>query len=95
MKDRTGKTLSNKEILGKIISRIKAIRLDFNLMLLCWAGGVPSHLFRLFCYRLAGIKIGAGSHIHMWARFYQPRGIEIGKDTIIGDHCFLGCNHTD
>lgn len=25
----------------------------------------------------------------MWARFYDPRHIEIGTDTIIGDHAFL------
>jgi len=89
MKDKTGKTLSNKEVLEKIINRFRTIGLDFKLMLLRWVGQVPSHIFRLFCYRLAGIKIGASSHIHMWARFYQPRGIEIGEDTIIGDHCFL------
>ena len=25
----------------------------------------------------------------MWANFFQPRKISIGKGTIIGDHCFL------
>jgi maltose O-acetyltransferase len=25
----------------------------------------------------------------MWARFFQPKNIYIGEDTIIGDHCFL------
>lgn len=33
--------------------------------------------------------MGSGSTIHMWARFYQPRNISIGEDTIIGDHVFL------
>ena len=27
--------------------------------------------------------------VHMWARFYNPANIEIGNDTIIGDHAFL------
>jgi maltose O-acetyltransferase len=63
---------------------------------------VPSHTARLISYKIAGIKIGKKSRIHMGARFYQPRGIEIGEDTIIGDHVFLDGraklkigNHTD
>lgn len=58
-------------------------------MILFWIGNVPFHCFRRFFYRLAGMKIGRGSTIHMWARFYQPDNIVIGEDTIIGDHCFL------
>lgn len=58
-------------------------------MLLRWVGFVPSHLIRNFFYQAAGVKIGKGSAIHMWANFFDPRGIEIGKDTIIGDHAFL------
>lgn len=28
--------------------------------------------------------------LFIWgARFFQPKNISIGKDTIIGDHCFL------
>jgi maltose O-acetyltransferase len=44
---------------------------------------------RIFFYRLAGIKIGKGSTIHMWASFFEPRNIEIGEDSKIGDHVFL------
>lgn len=58
-------------------------------MLLGGVGYAPFHCFRRFFYELAGIKIGKGSTIHMWARFYQPKNIVIGEDTIIGDHCFL------
>jgi maltose O-acetyltransferase len=35
------------------------------------------------------MKIGKGSAIHMWADFFQPRNIQIGKDTIIGKNAFL------
>jgi maltose O-acetyltransferase len=73
----------------KITNRFLNILLDFELMLLRWVGYVPCHYFRRFCYRLAGIKIGKGSTIHMWANFFQPKNIVIGEDTIIGDHCFL------
>ncbi len=89
MKDRTGKELSGDEILKKAIGRAKAISLDFELMILRWVGFIPSHLIRKSVYRLAGVKIGPGSAIHMWANFFQPKNITIGQDTIVGDHTFL------
>jgi len=89
LKDKTGKTLTFKEALPKIINRLYNWGLDFELMLLRWVGNVPSHLLRRFFYRLAGVKMGRSSTIHMWANFFKPSGIKIGEDTIIGDHCFL------
>ena len=50
---------------------------------------VPSHHIRRFYYRLAGMKIGKGSTIHMGARFYNPENIEIGEDSIIGEGAVL------
>jgi len=35
------------------------------------------------------MQIGKGSVIHMWANFFDPSGIKIGQDTIVGDHVFL------
>ena len=88
-KDRMGNELSSDQVVEKGINRIKNFFLDFELMLLRWIGNIPCHYARRFFYRLAGIKIGKGSTIHMWANFYNPSGIIIGEDTIIGDHCFL------
>ncbi|HUS59886.1 MAG TPA: acyltransferase [Nevskiaceae bacterium] len=88
-KDKAGRPLTLAEALPKIVNRIKNCFLDFELMLLRWVGYLPCHCFRHFCYRLAGIKIGQGSTIHMVANFFQPQNIVIGDDTIIGDHCFL------
>lgn len=88
-KDRMGRTLTGKQVIDKGINRLFNIFLDFELMLLRWVGHIPSHFVRNFFYRLAGIKIGRGSAIHMWANFFNPKGISIGEDTIIGDHCFL------
>lgn len=88
-KNKAGRPLTLAEALPKIINRIKNCFLDFELMLLRWTGYAPCHCFRHFCYRLAGIKIGKGSTIHMGANFFQPQNIVIGDDTIIGDHCFL------
>lgn len=89
MKDKMGRSLSYSQIGKKVINRIKNIALDFELMVLRWAGNIPLHTVRLFFYRLAGVKIGKGSRIHMWCNFFNPQNIEIGEDTIIGDHAFL------
>ena len=58
-------------------------------MILRWAGHIPLHSFRKIFYWLAGMKVGSGSTVHMWANFFDPGGITIGSDTIIGDHAFL------
>lgn len=88
-KDKTGRNLSTKEAGSKIVNRVENYVLDFELMILRWVSHVPSHTFRKFFYFLAGIKIGRGSTIHMWASFFEPSGVTIGEDTIIGDHAFL------
>lgn len=89
IKDKQGRDLNFEEVVRKVINRLANYWLDFELMLLRWVGHIPSHLFRQFFYRLAGIKMGKHSTFHMWANFFQPKNIEIGDDTIIGDHAFL------
>lgn len=89
-KDRVDRTLTFNKIVKKILNRIVAIWLDFWLWILYVVGhDIPFHSIRKFFYRLSGMKIGKGSTIHMWARFFNPAGIEIGDDTIIGDNVFL------
>jgi maltose O-acetyltransferase len=88
-RDKTGRELSFSEALSKIMSRIFNIFLDFELMVLRWVGHLPFHFIRRWVYKLAGVKIGKDSTIHMWANFFDPRGVSIGEDTIIGDHAFL------
>lgn len=88
-KDKYGRPLSSQEGQEKIFNRVKNVFLDFELMLLRWVGFIPLHCVRRFLYRFAGIKIGSGSTIHIWANFFQPKNIEIGEDTIIGFHAFL------
>ena len=74
----------------RIIRRIKTVLLEFEVsFLIYWVGYFPSHHIRRFFYRLAGLKIGEGSTIHMQARFYVPGNIAIGKDTIIGEGAVL------
>lgn len=89
LKDKNGKELSSSEVFSKGFTRLGNYVLDCELMILRWAGYIPSHTFRKLFYFLAGIKLGHGSTIHMWANFFDPTNIEIGSDTIIGDHAFL------
>lgn len=89
LKDRHGKDLTGREILVKIVGRLKSYAADFGLLLVRCAGHIPSHTIRKFVYRLGGAKIGKGSNIHMWANFFSLKNIRIGEDTIVGDHVFL------
>src|SRR3989339_1482463 len=89
IKDKDGKALTMNEVFEKVINRIKNILLEFEVFLLHLVGLVPSHCCRRFFYRAAGIKIGKGSTIHTGARFYDPKNISIGEDSIIGERVVL------
>lgn len=88
-RDRMGKALNTNQALEKIVNRLLNWVLDLELLIVSWAGLVPSHFFRLFIYQLAGMKIGRDSRIHIGARFFNPENIRIGEGTIIGDNAFL------
>jgi len=88
-RDRMGKQLSWNEALGKIFRRFGAYGEDFLLLWLSFVSCVPLHWFRQLFYRLAGVKIGSKSVLHIGTRFYYPGGVSIGDGTIIGDHAVL------
>ena len=88
-KDKNGRKLTSSQFISKVINRLINIGLEFCVFLLHLTGGIPSHNLRKFIYRLAGMRIGRGSTIHMGARFYDPRGIRIGEDTIVGERVLL------
>jgi maltose O-acetyltransferase len=89
LKDKNGKVLTSDEVVSKGVNRFFNYILDFELMVLRWVSHVPSHIFRKLFYQLAGMKIGRGSTVHMWANFFDLGGIVIGQDSIVGDHVFL------
>src|SRR5436309_895750 len=88
-KDKYGNNLSTIQAWPKMVNRLKNYWLDLVLFKLTLTGYIPLHFVRKLVYSFFRIKIGKGSTIHMWARFYDPRNINIGDDTIIGDHAFL------
>ena len=70
MKDRMGKDLTGAEIVHKAANRGVNILLDAELLFLNWlTAGIPLHSVRKFFFRLAGVKIGKDSFIHMHTRF--------------------------
>ena len=90
MKDRNGKQLTIDQIIQKLTNRINTIFLEFWLLILRVVGYIPLHFIRKIFYLTSGIKMPLfGSTIHIGANFFNPNNITIGKDTIIGDHCFL------
>lgn len=89
MKDKHGQTLTIDQLASKVANRLHAYAEDLLLMLLNIITWIPLHWFRHLCFWLAGLNRGQGSTLHTGIRFYQPHGITIGEDTIIGDRTFL------
>ncbi len=88
-KNKDGQLLAAGQVTKKIVNRFYNYCLDFELLCLTLVGNIPLHFVRHFIYRLCGMKIGKGSVIHLWARFYDPKNITIGQDSHLGDNCFL------
>lgn len=87
--DRMGQELVWSEAVKKIRQRVTAWGDDLILFLLTLKGYSPCWSLRKISYQLAGLRIGQGSKIHMWARFFAPGKIKIGQGSLIGDHVFL------
>jgi acetyltransferase-like isoleucine patch superfamily enzyme len=81
--------MTSQEIVSRGKRRANTVGLEFFVFLLHIVGYFPSHHVRRFFYRLAGMKIGPGSTLHMGTRLYNPGNITIGKDTIIGEGAVL------
>jgi len=88
-KDRSNQPLTWSQAGDKIINRFYNYYLDLKISLLWCLGYVPCHCFRCSLFKLAGVKIGKKSYLHIGARFYQPKNVSIGNGTIIGDHATL------
>jgi len=88
-RDKNGRELSTAEGVKKGVNRLNSYIYDFELWLVDAIAWIPSHIFRLTVYRLAGMKIGKRSHIHVGARFFDTRGITVGSGTVVGERAFL------
>jgi acetyltransferase-like isoleucine patch superfamily enzyme len=100
--DKHGQKLSLAEAIKKALVRVYNWWLDFKILIVDLSGYCPFWWWRKFIYVLAGLKIGRGSKIHFGARFFEPKNIEIGQGSLIGELAFLDGrallkigNHTD
>ena len=87
--DRMGNRLNLSEILDKIVVRLANYFIDFWLMILSWVTWCPFWFFRKTFFLISGVKIGRGSKIHTGCLFFNPAGVSIGNDSIIGFRAFL------
>jgi maltose O-acetyltransferase len=60
------------------------------ILLANWTGHIGIHTIRHSCYRhIYKVKIPKTSIIYCGCRFFNPWGVTIGNNSIIGDHAFL------
>lgn len=89
MNEHVGQAVTINNIFPKIINRLKTISLEFLLLLLKYVGFIPSHTIRRIAYTMAGATMPYDSNVYMGANFFNPSGITIGHDSLIGSNCFL------
>jgi maltose O-acetyltransferase len=88
--DKYGKILPTNEAGSRINRRVNNILIDFELLIAnIVSNNIPSHTIRKYIFTLIGVKIGKKSTLHMGCKFFNPKGIIIGEDSIIGDRVFL------
>lgn len=88
--DKHGNPLSTTQIVEKTTNRVLNWFLDTKLFFVHLVSlHVPFWSLRQLVFILAGVNIGNGTTIHMGCKFFDPSGIRIGSDTIIGDRAFL------
>jgi maltose O-acetyltransferase len=87
--DKNGRSLLLGEAARKALKRVASWGEDFVLLIVDWIGYCPFWFYRKFVYSLAGLKIGRKSKIHFGARFFSPRGVSVGDDTLVGEFAFL------
>ena len=89
MNEHVGQKVSIINIIPKSINRISTTFLEFELLFLKYVGFIPCHFIRKFFYILSGLNMPLDSNIYMGANFFNPSGITIGHDSLVGSSCFL------
>ena len=88
--DKHGNKINMKTAVKRGLVRIVNWLADFKLLVVHAVSlHIPIWFLRKSVFKLVGLKIGSGSTIHMGCKFFDPSGVTIGTDTIIGDGTFL------
>lgn len=81
--------------LRALVSRTRHVGTDIAEWACAATGHIPSHAVRILLYRrVFHIRIGRHSSLHFGCRFYNPRGVVIGDNCVIGHCCFLDGRET-
>jgi len=89
MNEHVGQKVSIQNIIPKSLNRLQTIFLELELLFLKYVGFIPIHAVRKFFYILSGLNMPLDSNIYMGANFFNPSGITIGHDSLIGTNAFL------
>ncbi|SRR5258708_4685327 len=88
--DKHGKSLTVKSAFRKFFVRIYNWYLDAKLFKIHFVSShIPFWFIRKFVFCFSGVKIGKGTTIHMGCKFFDPNGVVIGEDSMIGENAFL------
>jgi acetyltransferase-like isoleucine patch superfamily enzyme len=87
--DKNGRVISNAEAFRRAGVRTYNWWLDLKLLLVNGFGFCPFWTLRKLTYILSGVKLGRGSKIHVFCRFFEPKNISVGEDTVVGESAFL------
>lgn len=88
--DKNGNNLGVTSAFSKAFIRVYNWWLDLELFALHLVSlHVPLMSIRKLAFSLFGMKLARGAKIHMGCKVFNPRGIEVGNDTIIGSNAFL------
>jgi maltose O-acetyltransferase len=89
LKDKDGKKLNGGQILEKIENRIYQNLLELETYIIFFISMLPIGMIRVFILKMAGVNVGADSRVNLGIRIYEPEGISIGKDCVIGENVVL------
>ena len=88
--DRHGNSLTTGVAIKKASVRIYNWWLDFKLFFIHLVSlHIPIWSVSIIVFLASGLKVGSGSTVHMVCKFFEPKNITIGEDTIVGDRAFL------
>lgn len=87
--DKDGNKLGISALMEKISARVSNFLLETEVYLLMILGWIPVSFLRMVFFRISGMRIGENSIINIGARVYDPNGIAIGEDCVIGEKVTL------
>lgn len=89
IRDKDGNRLTSQALISKGVVRISQTILEAHTFLISLVSLIPVSSLRMILLRIAGIRMGSSSIMNGGSRFYDPSGIVIGEDCVIGEGIVL------